>query len=366
MFRQRGQKIPALDAVRGFAALYVVIAHIVHFMSDGSLIRLVFRFSQEAVILFFLLSGAVIYLSQATRQDQRFIPFFVRRFRRIYFPFVICLVVTTVVVGAVRGFDDFRATDLFGNILMLQDAGKPGGFVNNYMYNNALWSLSYEWWFYLMFFPLWKRLCAQKCSGIWYVLGMSLLAWFGYLLAPSHLWLVVAYFILWWAGLELCRAYVERGRVDWIGVRTPVCVLSIMAAASAIPVLTADRATLDFGLFPLLIVRHFLMAVFIVAALVAWSKLGFRGYRWTLRPFRLVAPISYAVYVLHYPILVDWGLHGATNAMLLFVCVPVLLVLSWLVEVRWQPKVDAWSNGLLRYMDQRSKASNGAYPFEAS
>jgi peptidoglycan/LPS O-acetylase OafA/YrhL len=189
---QRRRHIMALDAVRGFAAVYVAVAHVLHFLPEGSLLRLAFRFSQEAVILFFLLSGAVIYLSQATRRDQRFLPFFVRRFRRIYFPFLISLLVTTAVVGAVRGLGDFRAVDLVGNLLMLQDAGKPGNIANNYLWNNALWSLSYEWWFYLMFFPLWQRLQGRPHSGIWRVLGMSLAAWVGYLTAPSHLWLVPA------------------------------------------------------------------------------------------------------------------------------------------------------------------------------
>ena len=53
-----------LEGVRGFAALYVLIHHLSHpLIGQSGLKALPFRFGQEAVIVFFLISGFVIEYS---------------------------------------------------------------------------------------------------------------------------------------------------------------------------------------------------------------------------------------------------------------------------------------------------------------
>ena len=56
-------KIKKLDTIRAFAALYVMIAHFGMGFFKGTNYSIPFRFAQEAVMLFFLLSGFVIYIS---------------------------------------------------------------------------------------------------------------------------------------------------------------------------------------------------------------------------------------------------------------------------------------------------------------
>ena len=53
------RRIASLDAIRGFAAVYVAAGHLVHshFPDAAHGVRLAFAFGQEAVMLFFLLSG---------------------------------------------------------------------------------------------------------------------------------------------------------------------------------------------------------------------------------------------------------------------------------------------------------------------
>ena len=84
-------KLWRLDALRGFAATYVVLHHIMpRDLSWGGIdLSLAFRCGQEAVILFFLLSGFVINLSYQRSRDKRFLRFFARRFLRIYVPLVL-------------------------------------------------------------------------------------------------------------------------------------------------------------------------------------------------------------------------------------------------------------------------------------
>jgi peptidoglycan/LPS O-acetylase OafA/YrhL len=84
-------KLDKLEAVRGFAALYVVLHHMfdsgIYFF--GINFSFLFRFGQEAVILFFILSGFVISYSFEKSINKSFSLFFTKRFMRIYLPLII-------------------------------------------------------------------------------------------------------------------------------------------------------------------------------------------------------------------------------------------------------------------------------------
>ena len=60
---KRGMKFEKLDAIRGAAAMYVMACHWVLDSTTNPYLRLMFKFAQEAVIAFFLLSGFVIFIS---------------------------------------------------------------------------------------------------------------------------------------------------------------------------------------------------------------------------------------------------------------------------------------------------------------
>ena len=71
-----------LDAIRGLAACYVVIYHIIATLKGFPQIikDVFFSFGQEAVILFFLLSGFVIAYSVYKKQNITFKDYFIKRF----------------------------------------------------------------------------------------------------------------------------------------------------------------------------------------------------------------------------------------------------------------------------------------------
>ena len=152
-------KLDKLESLRGAAALYVVLHHTIPY--DSRLLNLpvghLMRFGQEAVILFFLLSGFVINYSFKITKNKQFGNYFAKRFCRIYIPLAAVMLVSYFTQSYEAG--KFLGPDipaLLGNLFMLQDwsVANPNVLVDPYMGNGPLWSLSYEWWFYMLFFPL--------------------------------------------------------------------------------------------------------------------------------------------------------------------------------------------------------------------
>jgi peptidoglycan/LPS O-acetylase OafA/YrhL len=96
-------KLERLEALRGVAAVYVLLHHIIRARLgiEKGLLGLLFSFGQEAVILFFLLSGFVIFYSFSTGRDQSFGSYFRRRWLRIYPIFFVSLFIGWLLIYAV-------------------------------------------------------------------------------------------------------------------------------------------------------------------------------------------------------------------------------------------------------------------------
>ena len=143
----------SLDAARAVAAGYVVLHHVALARGWANGPGLALRFGDEAVMVFFLLSGFVIFANERTRAT-RPAGYYLRRLRRIYPALVAALLVSTLIaVDNGTFFSMFSYKDLLGTLASLQDIAslKPGVIVDPYLQNFSLWSLSYEVAFYLAF-----------------------------------------------------------------------------------------------------------------------------------------------------------------------------------------------------------------------
>ena len=139
-------EIKKLNSIRAFAALYVMIAHLMLEIFKGSSFIFLFKFGQEAVMLFFLLSGFVISISYFKNPNINFGSYFIKRFRRIYFPVFCTYIISGMVYFKLNDSLNLSFSQIIGNLLMLQDfkAAKPGVWVDPLFDNGPLWSLSYE------------------------------------------------------------------------------------------------------------------------------------------------------------------------------------------------------------------------------
>jgi len=290
-------KLWRLDAVRGAAASLVALGHV--FPSVPGLAS----FGQEAVIVFFLLSGFVIEYSSARKLSRGFGYYFIKRFLRIY-PVLICLFVLVCLLTGTSISSPGFLRKLVGNLLMLQDftGGKPHVIVRA-LFSASLWSLHYEWWFYMLYFPIVTRVRPGLQTVLVGIGGI--LAALSYLFWPYPPNRLLMYFPIWWAGVVMARIYIADGRITMKSMGTSLWFLAGIAFILSVSAVSYLRGGGRFmpGLHPLLEVRHVSASVAIIGLAAIWQYAGWKGFRPLLGWGCWIAPISYALYIAHEPLL---------------------------------------------------------------
>ena len=300
------KKLVKLEAIRGFAALYVVCHHTLPkstFLFGHEFFF--FRYGQEAVILFFILSGFVIQNAFATSSDQSFKSFFLKRFLRIYIPllFVFAAHFAMVTINHYH----FTALDwksLFGNLLMTQQVSglwrHPVSF-SPFLGNLPLWSLSFEWWFYMIFFFASSRL-KNRASYVVYATGMA--ASLAYLFYPDFIVRELMYLVIWWAGVDIAKLYINKRDISLKNIAAPLLSLGFITAVLACNILLYKQQkpndAMIFVMTPIIEVRHFGFSIVALIAAICWRKLNWAGFKYTFGLFEWIAPISFSLYISHW------------------------------------------------------------------
>jgi peptidoglycan/LPS O-acetylase OafA/YrhL len=308
-----------LDTLRGFAAIYVLLGHARWLLWEGfkegynqhpgaySLLDKVamyfftiFRFGHEAVLFFFVLSGFVIHWSMSKRMDKTGTfgvkDYLVRRFKRIYPPLLVAIIITFAfdTLGIILKFPVyFGATPysltnanihpsltgqtLLGNMLFVQRVYTPV-----WGTDGPLWSLMYEWWFYILYIPFcWlfrknKYLTSILVFALW-VLSNE------FNFQPALLSAVLSYFVAWYLGLLLADLLLDRsGRVELIlSYMLGICAFSLFRYSHTI----GSDMLLGVGFTCLL-----------------FAFLVFPVFR-KLNDLHKLGAFSYTLYVIHFPMI---------------------------------------------------------------
>ncbi len=361
------QRLYRLEALRGLAALYVVLHHTISHSTVlfGFNVGIFLRFGQEAVILFFLLSGFVINYSFRSGSDKSFSTYFFKRSTRIFIPlfFIFLLGYLTLSYNAGQLINPELWT-LLKNILMLQDweMVKPGVLAEPYMGNTPLWSLSYEWWFYMMYFPIVTRINSGfRQAALVFTVSIAMAAL--YVWQPNFLFRLLTYFGIWWVGVYLSELY-RAGKHNSIKeLLMPVATLVAISAVLFVPVLLQKRAGegLLLGYHPLLEFRHVFVALVFVCGAIVWHKIRWFGFDLLMKPFLILAPVSYVLYICHQPLMVQATyLDFIDNGIVRWWSyLAIVLLFSYLLELKIYP----WIRDLLR---GKRSASNSRLPVEGA
>lgn len=344
-------KISKLESIRGFVALYVMLVHFIQIYKTDKTSKLlisIFYHGQEAVLVFFLLSGFVIYLSFHNNGNITFYHYIKKRWLRI-FPITLVSFIISMVVAIINNdkFHTSDVVDLFGNFLMLQDLGSnPGIIVLTFLKNYPLWSLSYEWWFYVIFHPFILLVNEHKIkNSIYYILLFSIFGWILNLVYPNHLFLIMTYFLLWWCGVESARIYTKKLAFSLIDMLPILLCLFVMSSILAIPIISGvffNHKTLAEvnSITPYSTHLHYYGSTFIVIILgIIWWNFGLKYFDSIFDRFKTFAPISFAMYIIHYPILwLNISIFDNLYFTIIFKLILIFL-LSYLLKIKLQPVI---------------------------
>jgi len=336
------QRLDKLEAVRGFAALYVVFFHALpqKFYLWGINFGALFRFGPEAVIVFFVLSGFVIKYTYEKSKDKSFRFYFTRRFIRLYIPlFFIFLIAYLLKCYSEGTLASPEWATLFGNIFMLQDviSQKPHVISAAYMGNGVLWSLSYEWWFYMLFFLLVNRINSAKLNK--WVSILTIVAAVSYVIYPFHLNRLAMYFAIWWIGVRFADTYLTGGKYSIRSIMPYAYVLFtiilILSFNLAIHYSYTKVYTYPLVAYPFIELRHFIFAVMVMFGAVIWQHLNWRGFNFFFGIFKHLAPCSYVIYISHHYLVIEATYLNFINNKVIEngLYIVFLILFSYLLEV---------------------------------
>lgn len=243
------------------------------------------------------------------------------------------------------GFADPEITTLLGNLFMLQDviSLKPNVISPTYLGNGVLWSLSYEWWFYMLFFLLSDRIKPKKLN--FWVNVITITAAISYLFYPFILNRIVMYFAIWWIGVNFAETYLHGETYTFASIKKYAYILLFILGILGLNLYINFEYTkvYDYPLvaFPFIELRHFTFAFIAMFAGVIWNKLNWFGFDKLFGIFKYLAPFSYVMYISHHYLVVEATYLNFINNKIIEYSLYLLFMLlfSYVIEVVLYPKI---------------------------
>lgn len=336
-----GNSYHAIDALRGIAAVAVLLFHYGRFfygmpaigisqaaMANFAPYRLAgwaFQFGGHAVLLFWSISGFVflhVYGTQPRAPTVR--TFFVNRFARLYpLHFITLIVVACIQAVSINLFGDYliyQWNDAYHFMLQLFLASEWGFSVDR-SFNGPIWSVSVEVLIYALFY-LYIRFLPVSVTSIGGTILLGLLA-VGLLGGENEIALCVVYFF---AG---CLAYGLFALLPRTGIIAAMTAAALIAGSVAIALLSRMGISLPLTLW---LPGLFILALMLLGQIE--TIVGSGPFRW-LKP---LGDITYSSYLWHTPVqmtlmllagagLIDPGLFFQGWFVLIFLA--LVIALSW-------------------------------------
>jgi len=340
-----------LDCLRFVAAFSVLLGHM---DQDGLSMNWMplSRFSHEAVVIFFVLSGFIIYYSTTTRAHN-WQGYVVMRLSRIYsvaLPAVMLCVALGLILSNQPDFDPSKFSNyspvsvwhtvsslLFLNQSWLNEA--------DLVLNNPYWSLCYEVWFYVLF-------------GVWYFASgwrRRVLIFIAALVAgPSILVLMPIWLIGVWLAASQKYAVNLCESKAWLCFLTPIFLIVFINFFSVDKFIQHSLYQFIPGYWRLENAQRFVTDYLIGASLclhiAAFSSLPATFQRLFDRYksiFAMLAGFSFTMYLFHRPITQWLGAKFpiATGLVLHSSIVALAILLAcWVISFGTEKQLPIWRN----------------------
>lgn len=299
-----------LDFLRLAAALVVVFWHAkdmwfpaaVHDPSTAG------NPSHVAVVVFFVLSGFVIAFTTSARNRtlSEYMEARVARLVSMVFP---ALVLTATIEIVVRIDADPALLGEYVRGAFLPRYLITGAFINELWFfsaappvNIALWSLSYEFWYYVIF-------------GVWFCTGRTKKSWLyaaiACLIAGPKIVLMMPIWIVGCVAYWLPRPNIGA-RLSWLGV--VIALAGALGVAASMPPIPMGIGHAPF-FFGNQFVTDWSIGFFVAMALwlIPATTSAVAPSRSIVERVRAWADLTFPIYVLHFPLLVLWRVLFGTD-----------------------------------------------------
>ncbi|WP_342513199.1 acyltransferase [Sporosarcina sp. FSL K6-1522] len=314
-----------LDSLRGVAALIVVIGHYLMIFSayesysyelkspfivtmiKETPFRLIFSSGNEAVILFFVLSGFVLYLS-ITNTRFNYSSYLIKRICRIYLPYLIAILIAISTKMLFSHTDMPFVSNWFSKSWTIPET--PTLFVQHLLfigqyntdaYNNVIWSLVHEMRISIIFpflIPLFIR-TKFKYSFICLIV-LSLSSTFGLYLLGSGVKLTSIFLSFHYTTIFLVGALLAKYRHVLIQVVVKMKKsLQIVLLAIALICFMYEGMIGEIDFLNNYVFRNYVVSFGVCILLI--MSVSLRTFRslLTIRVFTLLGKISYSLYLYH-------------------------------------------------------------------
>ena len=295
--------------------------------------------SHAAVIVFFVLSGYVIAHTTISKHRSA-VQYMHARLTRLCAVVIPALLITALIQLIIknvnlqlllthsRGFDGIRylMSGLFVNEIWFFSSAPP--------LNISLWSLSFEFWYYVIF-----GLCLYRAKG--WKSGLMVLA--ACLIAGPKILLMMPIWIAGYIAYSLPRPVIRKN-MAWI-----IVLLFLLVGWLAITFVPA--IPYKIGYKPLYYANQFftdwLIGLFVAGALWVLPE-GLKSgadFKWS-GTFRVIADLTFPLYVLHFPLLILWQClfgHKLNDTTQLWEAIIAVLFISGLLGFLMEKQRLVWS-----------------------
>ncbi len=349
------QYLVQLTWLRGIAATLVVISHSIR-TSEGKYasanysgqitgqdIGLInfFDLGTFGVMVFFALSGATLYFSNAKVSLKATPSFYIKRVFRIWPAFFVSLLAYIAFMPLFSHFYQFAngnwieqqflaswdLSTFISYVTLTFNITGPSG-----IFNNAYWSLPIEFQYYLLF-PL--IILSIKLVGM---AGPVLIAIVCYILQKFN-FVDFSSNLVFFLAYTFCFGVLAAHIYSKINFRLPTALAMLLALCSAFLCSLTQLSYIDFGDLPIISNPYGYTGIFglmcVVSILFISSDLP--KTHWLVRPFYWLGEVSYSLYLYHNLVLgalvivcLEWNLLGLlTHPEIIFLIVlPTTLLIS--------------------------------------
>jgi peptidoglycan/LPS O-acetylase OafA/YrhL len=371
-----------LEFLRGVSTVFILGWHMAFLAPTGHPTKLTAYWGTDALIMFFMLSGLVINLSESKKPKSTF-AFIRNRFIRIYPQFIVGMLLAFLALYVTNtSFPSLRA--IVGNFFMVSTMKDYMGYVVPSIESNLpVWSLSFEVAFYLLFALTIGRY-QKKAIFYWFIL--SLIAIPLYFLrverdALTHIIAVFAFSSVWIVGYYIYQ-YRDYFYAEKYTVLFGLGILPLISRMQFSPNFYDPLKYFIFSIFAIPFFRYCLQlppagkkikmiyliiphTIFVIAALtirymplknaMVYSTFPYVymgiGYlidalkikAWVInfinKSGSIMGKYSYPLYISHYTVLFVFS--NLIHSVLLYVLVslPIILVIAYSLENWFQPAV---------------------------